>query len=485
MAAHRSRRGAVRVLVVTVLLAACSSNPTVQDGGSGCTYASCEAECIARGSHYASCGGGICHCTGDVDAVHVDDGRDTSASEDRGDADDSDTTVPPCDGYLVPNEERAGASPGVVCRRTSAPGLEESLLDFHGDGPFVVYRATPDTVPLRLWVVDRRARCVRLLDDLRDIPFYPHGGVVWPSLEGDRVAYVASSSERPGEIGLEVVQVRLASISTGEKRVLVETRETPWDWGHWPTMDSVVLRYPWVVWRDIREEDLFRWYTYGFNVETGERRNLSIAPPGVPADASGMWGSVTVVDLLDGVVVFGAGWGGAGNPIFEEIIQVNLATGEAGPITSDPASQWWPVITPRWIAYLDQRSAPSCHSQSPCRTDIYGFDRETGDERALVVAGNSMQGPWMDGEGDWLLYEDQRDGTDVTIDLDREQDMYAFHLPTMTEIRVTDWPGFEMTPKVYDRHDGTHGALFVEEIDYGGAIYRLWDCDLPEPTDGG
>jgi hypothetical protein len=90
-----------------------------------------------------------------------------------------------------------------------------------------------------------------------------------------------------------------------------------------------------------------------------------------------------------------------------------------------------------------------------------------------------MQGWTLDGEGDWLAYDDQRDGTDVVSIRDREQDIYAFHLPTMTEVRVTDWPGFEMQPKVVDHGDGTYGVLLIEELDYGRAIYRLWDCSLP------
>ena len=55
------------------------------------------------------------------------------------------------------------------------------------------------------------------------------------------------------------------------------------------------------------------------------------------------------------------------------------------------------------------------------------------------------------------------------------------YLPTRTEIRITDWPGFEASAKVYDRGDGTYGVLLNQEIDRMRGTYRLWDCDLPEP----
>ena len=79
------------------------------------------------------------------------------------------------------------------------------------------------------------------------------------------------------------------------------------------------------------------------------------------------------------------------------------------------------------------------------------------------------------------MYEDYRGPTDFPGWIN-ERDIYALYLPTRIEIRVTDWPGFEMQPVVYNRGDGTSGVLFIEEIDYGTRRYRLWDCDLPTPS---
>jgi hypothetical protein len=118
---------------------------------------------------------------------------------------------------------------------------------------------------------------------------------------------------------------------------------------------------------------------------------------------------------------------------------------------------------------------------SACSADIYGHNRTGGDERPLVVAGDSMQGDDLDGAGPWLVYEDQRDAPTPTRDVDREDNIYALYLPTMTELPIVTWPGSDGTPRAYRRTDGTYGLLFTQEIDYWDATYRLWDCDLPEP----
>jgi hypothetical protein len=456
---------------------ACRSEPAPGGTDAGCTYESCSPVCRARDAWFRGCPDGACLCSDQLDGGREESWRDTT-----GDGRD-DAALPPCDGYRVPIEERPGASPGVVCRRLSMDELEESLLEFAGDGDYIAFRATPDTSPLRLWLYHRPSRCITLLDGLTDLaPAHRGVGATDPSVEQQRIAYVAGGTER--ETGIERWQIRLIRVGDSTPVILRELAEVPLDRTHGkvPFMDSLVLRYPWIAYRKSGSENRWRWLAYAYNIETGEERNLSDAPEGMPADPDGYWGSVIRVDLLDSTAVFGAQWGGAGSPLFEEIIQVDVETGEAAILTSDPAGQYWATITPRWVAWLDQRIAPRCRWMSLCRTDVYGFERETGTEHALVTAPPSMQGPWMDGEGDWLLYEDQRDGTDVTTSSDREEDMYAFHLPTKTEVRVTDWPGFEMYPKVYDRHDGTFGALFVQEISYGRALYRLWDCDLPAPA---
>jgi hypothetical protein len=243
-------------------------------------------------------------------------------------------------------------------------------------------------------------------------------------------------------------------------------------------MNSVRLDYPWVVWRDVRWDNnhYYGWYAYAYHLETREEQNLSVWP-----DEPQPWDTVTV-DINGSTVVFTGTFLDGDPPLYHSnIVFVDVDTDEHGRLAPHAADQWQPTITPDWIAWLDQRIRRDCSKWGPCFTDIYGMNRHTGEVRALVTGGNSMQGPLIDGEGDWIAYEDQRGGTDIDVSRDREQDIWALHLPTMTEIRVTRWPGFEMYPRVIDNGDGTWNVLLIEEIDYGRAIYRLWDCTLPTP----
>jgi hypothetical protein len=229
-----------------------------------------------------------------------------------------------------------------------------------------------------------------------------------------------------------------------------------------------------VTWRDIREETFYSWLAFAYNIETGEERNLSRRP-----DTGEREGGGVMVDS-DGrdVLMTGARYTSPGEG-WINVYRVNLDTQERGFVAPAAGTQFWPAITAEWIVWLDQRSHSECDQNIPCYTDIYGLHRPTGEVRALVVAGDSMQGPRLDATGDWMAYEDQRDGTDVVRSADRRQNIYAYHFPTGTEIRVTDWPGFQMNPQVVDRLDGTYSVLLVDELDYREALYRLWDCTLP------
>ena len=129
------------------------------------------------------------------------------------------------------------------------------------------------------------------------------------------------------------------------------------------------------------------------------------------------------------------------------------------------------------MAWLDSRAHPECGWFNPCSTQIYGWNRSTETEQPLVTS-PGMHGPRLTGHGDWLVYEDQRDDPDPEHDWDRQQNIYGLFLPTMTEIRIEDWPGFQYEPAVYDGTDGYH-VLFFEETSAGARTSDLWDCTLP------
>ncbi|MDI7269930.1 MAG: hypothetical protein QME96_18215, partial [Myxococcota bacterium] len=167
------------------------------------------------------------------------------------------------------------------------------------------------------------------------------------------------------------------------------------------------------------------------------------------------------------------------------VYEVDVETGEAVNVSSLPPSDdiWGGVITPDWIAWLDQRNRPECGWFTPCSTKIWGFDRRRRVEAPLVTS-YGMHGRQLDGKGDWLAYTDQRDDPHPHVDDDRQQNIYALHLPTMTEIRVEDWPGWQVEPKVY-RGVGEWRILFIDEVQYIPTLADLWDCNLPDPPPAG
>ncbi len=477
--------------------ASCGAEARPRDAGEAtgpCTFATCESECRGRGLCYGSCAAGRCNCAescgSDADVADGDDGTAGDAVDTRrddGSTDDADAWDPSECLYRAAGETRPGASPGVTCRRLSVPEVETSLFHHSASGLQAVVRGDQAGRPgTPLWAIDRGMGCIRLLDDGSDIPDGPHDNyAVDPSIDGQLVAYHLTWYPSPDQ---QRCQLRLLDLTTGEKRVLDDTvSRVPTRSGSYLgcSMDYIVLDYPWVVWRDIREHDEsvgWDWLVLAMNVETGTKLNLSV-DPAAPDDVTGFWGAVRV-DLLGTVAV----WSTADRRAFNlrlpsiMIASVDVVSGERSAFERVDGERYFATITPTWIAWIDgRRLTAGCGYE--CSTDIYGYNRATGEVRPLVVAGDSAQGREVDGEGPWLVYEDQRDGGLYPERLggDREQDIFALHLPTMTEIKITNWSGFELIPRAYDRGDGAYGVLLLWEISYSLATYMLWDCDLPEP----
>jgi hypothetical protein len=441
-----------------------------------------------------SCGAGDVDANSGTDEADVatdadarpDDGPDVRDVADREDADatredaaddagsDDGAILPDCD-LRPPDEVRPGASPGVSCRRISADRVEVMLVHFSGDGERVAFRGSTEPTwegaAGAIWAVDRRAMCILAVDaatDLSDLDYT----VAHPSVEQGLVAYQRSWFVDSDTAHCEI---RVAELVGGRTRILDEN-ESARVTGHAGgcSMNSVVLRHRWVVWRDVREADRYGWNVLAVNVETGEKRNLTANPP----DGSLKWSATAVT--LDGTTAF---FGPGSWDARQQLYAADLSTGERWVQVEAPGGRRSPAVTPDWFVWIDDRSHPE--PGEPRSSDVYGFDRRTGEEVALVVAGDSLQGSEVHGFGDWIAYEDQRDGSDVTGDWDREQSIYALHLPTRTEVRVTDWAGYQTTPRVYRRGDGSYGVLVAEEIDYGIGRNRLWDCDLPRVIVGG
>jgi len=446
------------VLLPALLAAACrcggGDSAADADAEGGCTFASCDLECRAAGRCYGSCSGGTCRCStscGDVDADagHDDAALDDGATDDAGGAEDGEVVI----------ERREGASPGVACRKVPSPS-PDSTTQKDGQGARIVFTPVLPASYVPLVSYDWSSASARILDDLSDLPGI--SGTVRlaesPSLEYPRVAYgVGFFESRTRSVSWLVV----LDIESGEKRIISEIAGDL-DRGASAFAD-VQLRYPWLGWRELGEmpgvpDATYVWDAYAQNLETGQEMTLERRTP------------VKAFDLLGATAVASAG----------VIYEVDVVTDDLVQISSTPPSNgiWDGVITPDWIAWLDQRNRPECTRTSPCDTEIWGFDRRTRMEVPLV-ASPGMHGPDLDGEGEWLAYADQRDDPNPHEALDRRQNIYALHLPTMTEIRVEDWPGYQMKPRVYRGVDEWR-VLLVEEVSYLPAAMDLWDCSLPD-----
>jgi hypothetical protein len=421
------------------LLVACSgcrsSNGSDDAAGETCDYASCEAYCRSVGLCYGSCAGGTCHCACGVDADADANPEDTEpdrmetsdveAAEDAADLPDAGECT-----YRAPDETRPGASPGVTCRRVSFPALEYVLLNFAADGESIV---VPGHIATRnvLWRLDRATRCWEELGETvsdtsaREV-------ILGLAIEGSQVAFSTKSDAGPTA---SRCALQLFDLETRELRVLEENiSDDPGTGGSACSMHPVALEYPWVVWRDIRQETtgFYPWDVLVFDLRSDEITNLSINPT---SGARG-WGSSTVrVDVRNGLAVFDADWYNPTPPpnVFMDIVSVDLPSGTRRQITAAPGEQYSAVVTEDWVAWIDLREDPTQTSFWPCSADIYGWNRTT-EEEVLLVGGEdtAMHGPALDAEGPWLVYSDHRWGPWPACDSsDDEGDVVALHLPTI------------------------------------------------------
>ncbi|MBI5487636.1 MAG: hypothetical protein HY905_09910 [Deltaproteobacteria bacterium] len=448
-----------------------------------CTEESCSSLCLDALGCSGRCREGTCFCTcadgGDSADVGVDDGPSDlepddareHATDDRGSEDAGDCT------YRSSGETRPESTPELQCHRLSVDQIEYGLMRYSGDGPTVVAVGGPDaSVGLSVWSHDRTTTCWSAIPEVAG-PGGERRGVPSLAVEGGRLAFWSNSSPEPD---IHQCELRLLDLDSREV-VILDSSVQPVQPGRLTgcTMDSIVLEYPWVVWRDMRRVSDLNYPSDAMakNIETGETINLSIDPATGRRD----WTGVVEVDLKGGLAVFGTGsyMGDPPRP-YMEIVSADLRSGERRAITDAIREQFHPAVTEDWVAWVDLRNDDTgSTSFIACLGDIYGYDRRTGTERTLVTEGDVMHGPWVDAEGPWLVYTDQRWDASPRCDSDREASVVAFHLPTSTEIRITDWPGSEGAPKVYRREDGAYGILLIEELSYSDGTYRLWDCDLP------
>ncbi|MBI5490015.1 MAG: hypothetical protein HY905_21960 [Deltaproteobacteria bacterium] len=474
----------------------CTSGRARPDGeDAGCSATDCAAVCAADGFTSGSCDGGTCVCSPGAD-VGDEDGADVGVDADAGSCGDdaagcsedapgdSDDDVGDEDGDGVEAEaesdcpcgmcgpdggppvldpdHREGGSPGIVCDRVPI-GLSRQVSWYDVAPGTIVFTGQSDgtryaTSEVYRYRTDTGERTViDDLHDLMDVGVYKPQATN-PSLDGDWVAYAVWWHEPPGWTAPLSADLRLAHLVTGEIRIL--RRYAPGPDGTSTYIDPVSIDYPWVAWRETQDG----WRVHALNIETEEEFDVARS---------------TVDVVVEGTLL--------ATESGHDLILFDLLTGTDTRLAAGlPGDRWHPALASPWVVWVDQRdglwwdpagSDSQCIWISGCcDNDIYGYNRETGDEVPFVVR-HGMQGGQVTADGEWAAYEDHRDGSDELCEDHRPcRQIYALHLTTGVEVRVTNWPGEYLQPVVYSGR-----VLFSEMTSYAYDLYDLWDCNLVEP----
>lgn len=476
--------GLVRAVSVgwVLILGACGSTNGGPDGGEGaCSPVECDRQCRSEGFVSGSCDSGSCRCADESDADADSDGPGPDARDaesevgdldhaaedvlvDDGAGDDAERSDCPCNMCPEPGDppldpdHRIGGAPGVVCDRLQI-GMDRSVEHYDAEPGVVVFTAMDAPPPRyetrKLFVFHVAGGSVELIDDLQDLI---DTGIDRPSatnvaLDGDWIAYAVGWTQPFGVSGTHHGQLRLANRAAGTISIL-RTYE-PGLYGN-TYVGPVAIEYPWIAWRETER----RWCVHAANLETGVELDISCG----------------AVDLaLEGTTLV--------TETSRRILMIDLETGIQSFLgEGERCDRWEPDLAWPWVVWLDQRNGPGFEGDPYCNdyrsgcwdNDIYAYNRLTGTEVPLLV-GHGMQGYTLSADGDWAAYEDNRDGFDEFC-WERCQQVYAYHLPTGREIRITDWPAHHLEPIVY----GGNRVLFSEQTAYMDNTYDLWDCSLPE-----
>jgi beta propeller repeat protein len=116
---------------------------------------------------------------------------------------------------------------------------------------------------------------------------------------------------------------------------------------------------------------------------------------------------------------------------YEDIVLINLSSGEEEIISHVPDIQWQPDIDKDWIVWEDWRDG--AHS----RGDIYAFHLPT---RTEVQVTDTSWGDWFPAvSSEWVVWQSQKYGN---------FDIFAMNLTTRQEVQITTDPSRQWLPRI-------------------------------------
>ena len=158
---------------------------------------------------------------------------------------------------------------------------------------------------------------------------------------------------------------------------------------------------------------------------------------------------------------------------WHDIWVVNIDTLEERDLNNDRVEQWTPAFDGRWVVWSDGRNDPCpLPSWDLCNTDIYGMAMPDGEIEPLCDHPAVQTHP--DVHLGFVAWEDFRNAEDPNDGNARDAniDIYLLDLDTRREVQVTNLPGPERMPRIWD-----HRLFYVAEDLIGQQAIFMIDLD--------
>ena len=197
---------------------------------------------------------------------------------------------------------------------------------------------------------------------------------------------------------------------------------------------------------------------------------------------------VTNVSLHEPYIVLSEGDG--------EVHLVDVRDWSDTNVTNDPAIQWMAASDGKTIVWIDQRYHEGGGLEDPANQEVVAYDIETQVMTRLTYTDPAVNpsAKWdPDVEGDWVVWQDDRDSDapNTTSDTPKSQvDIYGYNLATQQEYHIVGKSAGTLPAEAH----GPHGLLATAPRLHDGKLYvvglytvqgdittTLWEFELPVP----